>query len=380
MHPPLAVDHGVVALAHATAAAGVIGGLGVFAYEGVELLVALHLRARRDLPAAIRIHRRLSDDLAGQANGVAELLPVLLPGHVVEQDAGSGLGVARGEANAPAALGAHRAHVSLEAMGLHCALAVVADGDGQEVVLQVGPGLRVVGADEGARLELVAGADAAAEQQPLGADLRLVEPLQRRVESDRLLALVLDVHLQMVLQVLADPGQLVHHGDVELAQVRRIADARAQQDLRRGDGPGAQQHFAAGANLLCLAAAQVAHAHGALALELDHVRGGVGLDGEVVAPLGLVEIATRGGGAAPLGGDETVHGAEALLLVAVDVLGLGIARLHAGIDEGTVELVVALLGRGHVHRAIAAMIGIGAGIAALGLPEVGQAVGVAPVR
>jgi hypothetical protein len=71
-----------------------------------------------------------------------------------------------------------------------------------------------------------------AEQQPLGADRRLVPPVQRRVQRHRLLAGVLQVHLQVVLEVLADPGQLVHQRDVEVAQQRGRADPGALEDLR----------------------------------------------------------------------------------------------------------------------------------------------------
>ncbi|MNV82020.1 hypothetical protein D3C71_1757310 [compost metagenome] len=114
-------------------------------------------------------------------------------------------------------------------MGLEAVLpdrvaAVVIDRHRQEVVLDIRPLELGAGADEAAGLELVAGAGALAEQQPLGADRRLVPPLQRRIERHRLLAGVLQVQLQVVLEVLADPGQVVHQRDVEVAQQRRWAD------------------------------------------------------------------------------------------------------------------------------------------------------------
>ena len=50
-----------------------VGALGVLADEGVELVVALDMRARRDLAAAIGVEGRLAEDLAGQPDAVAEL-------------------------------------------------------------------------------------------------------------------------------------------------------------------------------------------------------------------------------------------------------------------------------------------------------------------
>ena len=45
----------------------------MLADEVVELVVALDLRARRDLPAAIGVERLLAEDLAGQPDAVAEV-------------------------------------------------------------------------------------------------------------------------------------------------------------------------------------------------------------------------------------------------------------------------------------------------------------------
>ncbi|KAG1179661.1 hypothetical protein G6F35_016215 [Rhizopus arrhizus] len=171
--------------------------------------------------------------------------------HVVEQDAGMFARVLRAHVDAAAAGRAHRADVHLEAVCLDRVGAVVVDRHRQEVVLQVRPVELGVAADEAAGLELVAGADAGAQEQPLGADRRLVVQLQCRRQRHRLLALVLQVHLKVVLQVGADARQVVHQVDVEAAQQVGRADARTLQDLRRGDGAAAQQH-AGHRQLLCV--------------------------------------------------------------------------------------------------------------------------------
>lgn len=54
------------------------GGFGVITHELIELLIRLTFRAGADFAATILIQRRLMHDLPGDANCVAELLPVLL--------------------------------------------------------------------------------------------------------------------------------------------------------------------------------------------------------------------------------------------------------------------------------------------------------------
>ena len=270
--------------------------------------------------------------------------------------------------------------MGLEAVAVMGVAAVVADRHRQEVELDVRPFELVAAADEAAGLELVAGTDAAAEEQPLGANRRLVPPLERRVQRYRLQALELQVHLQMVLQVLADAGQLLHQRDAELLQQRTRANPRALQDLRRGDGAAAQQHFTACArNVGLLAATQVTYADGTLALEQHAVGDGMGVDGQVRPLLGLVQITTRRAGTPALGRHGAIHRAEAFLLVAVEVIGTREARLHARFDHGVEQLVVVCLGCGHADRAVAAMVVVGANVARLGLAEVRQAVQVGPV-
>jgi hypothetical protein len=73
----------------------------------------------------------------------------------------------------------------------------------------------------------------------------------------------------VVLQVLAHTGQVVQHGNAVLLQVRLRADAREHEQLGRAVGPGAQDHFLAGTDLLHLAVAAQFHADGRLAFEND---------------------------------------------------------------------------------------------------------------
>jgi hypothetical protein len=89
VHAALAVDHRhrVIGMAHLVRARRVVGGLGMLAHERIDLRIGLQRAARRDLAAAVRGQRRLREDLAGDADRRAELAPVLVVRHVVEQDA-----------------------------------------------------------------------------------------------------------------------------------------------------------------------------------------------------------------------------------------------------------------------------------------------------
>src|SRR6185295_18797148 len=65
------------------------------------------------------------------------------------------------------------------------------------------------------------------------------------VGRDRPCAFVDDARLQVVLQVFADAGELVHDGNVEAAQKRLRPHAGELQQLRRLHRTGAEQDFAA---------------------------------------------------------------------------------------------------------------------------------------
>src|SRR5690606_4656073 len=78
MHAALAVDHRHVVFAHLARAGWVEGGFRMFANEGVQFRIALAVDPRADFAATVRVECRLRHDLAGDADGVAELLPVLL--------------------------------------------------------------------------------------------------------------------------------------------------------------------------------------------------------------------------------------------------------------------------------------------------------------
>ena len=211
MHAKLRVRHSRMVLAHAAGTARVVGALPLLPDEVQDLLVGLHLLARGQLVASQGLHGRAIEDAPGTTDGLHPLAPVLLGGEVVKQDGRVLLRVGGLDPHVPSRVGEGGAHMHLVAVAVVGRLAVVADGDGQEVELHVGLLHLIIGPDEAARLELVAGADAGAAEEPLGADPGLAPPGRGRVEAHRLLAGVLDIHLQVILQAFAHSGHVVGH-------------------------------------------------------------------------------------------------------------------------------------------------------------------------
>ncbi len=110
--------------------------------------------------------------------------------------------------------------MDLVSVALRAGRPVVPDGQRQEMEHQVRVGDVVVAADEPAALEVVGRPRTRPQEQPLRPDERPSPSLRgRRLHRDRLQAAVLDVHLEVILQVLADSGQIGHDGDVERLQV-----------------------------------------------------------------------------------------------------------------------------------------------------------------
>ena len=160
--------------------------------------------------------------LPGRADHLDPLAPVVLGRQVVEPQRRVLVGVARLQRHRAAHVGVHRPDVHLVAVLGGRPGAVVPDGDRQEVEHQVRVVDVVVAADEPAGLEVVGRPDAAAQEQPLGADARLVAVLEPGADRDRLLGGVLDVDLEVVLEVAADPGQVGDDRDAEPLEVGRV--------------------------------------------------------------------------------------------------------------------------------------------------------------
>ena len=108
-----------------------------------------------------------------------------------------------------------------------------------------------------------------------------------------------DEQIEMILQVGADAGQVVHRRDADRFQMIGRADARLQQQLRRADGAGRDDHLALGAQDRRLAAGlstiSTPTARPLLDDDAGHQR--TGPDGQVLAGADRLQIGDRGGGA-----------------------------------------------------------------------------------
>src|SRR5215207_4666001 len=131
-----------------------------------------------------------------------------------------------------AALGPHRPDMGLEAMlGRHRAT-VVADCHRKEMELDVRVGNSRARADEAAALEVVGRPETVAAHQPAHADQRFGDGAEGGIERDGLSRGDLEVELEMILQVLADPRKVVHGLDAEGPQLISRADPGELQELR----------------------------------------------------------------------------------------------------------------------------------------------------
>ena len=181
----------------------------------------------------------------------------------------------------------------------------------------------------------------------------------------------------MILQVAAHAGQIVHHLDAVFLKVVRRTDAGQHQQLRRVERTGGQDHFLARPHPAGLAALAVFHAHGGLAVH-DHPGGeGVGLNVQVGAVHGRLEVG-HGGGTAHAVAHRHVHAPEAFLAVAVVVFGVAVAGLLAGLDKGAVERVLHVVAVAGGETTLVAAVGIATVDAVLAPFEVRQHVLVAP--
>ena len=329
--------HRVAASTHPAGAAGVIGAFGMLADEAVEFLIALHLAARRYLPAAICVERGLAKNLARQADAPPEIRPVVRVRHVVEADFRFGPWVGRTQGNSASRLRSHRPDMRLEAVRFRRRPSVVAHRGGNEMVLDV----RVVdagrGTHEGGCLEMVRCAEAGLEEQPLGADQRFRKWIEDRVERDRLDRFLLDIELHVILQVLSDARPVRDDRDAVFLELFRRTDARQHQELWRIDRRSGDDDFAFRFNDLNLFASFDFDTGRALILD-DHAPREAIDQTHVFAPEGRAQIGV-GGRPAAAAENGLFHGAEAFLLGAVVVVGQFEPGLVAGFDEGCIKRV-----------------------------------------
>ena len=87
MNPRIGPYHRLIIHTHLAGAGRVIGAFHRLADKGVYFFVTLHINAGLDFGASIGVHRRLADNLTGQAHTITEAFAVILVLQVVELDA-----------------------------------------------------------------------------------------------------------------------------------------------------------------------------------------------------------------------------------------------------------------------------------------------------
>src|SRR5579863_1741275 len=145
---------------------------------------------------------------------------------------------------------------------------------------EIGIGDLVVAADKPAGFEMVRGPGSGAAEEPARADQRPVPPPEGGSHRDRLPAGVLDIDLEMVLEVLSYTGKTRDDADAESLEERGLAHAGELQQLRRVDGPTAQDHVASPHDPSASAAPAVLDADRPGPLEQDPRHEGSALDRE----------------------------------------------------------------------------------------------------
>ncbi len=148
----------------------------------------------------------------------------------------------------------------------------------------------IVAAQEAAALEVVGRPWPAAQEEPPGADGRPVTPFQRRRDRDRELGPELHVDLQVILQVLADAGQVGDHVDAGRGQVVRGTDPGQLQQLRRVDRAAGQDDLPRPGPAGSPGAAGEFHAAGPFRIEKNFRHERPGADVEVRAVQHRVQV------------------------------------------------------------------------------------------
>ncbi len=287
--------------------------------------------------------------------------------------------VRRLDAHVAAALGTQLAHRDDEARERVQGGACRVGAEDEEVQLHIGRCEVGTGAQERAR---IAGADrehALAGREVAQAGEHPVAPVVHHVvHGDRLCAAILEAHLQMVLQVGADAGDVGRDRDAVLPQQRGRAEAGELHELRRVEGAAGEDHLAIGARHMRRAAAAILDAGRTAAVEQDAGRERVGDDLEVGAPARLAQIAGRGRAAQPVA-RGVLEVAGAFLGGAVEVVVARMARLLHGRDERLAQRM-RLAHVGHGERPADPVQRVGAALLVLGAAEIGEHVVVAPAR
>ena len=194
------------------------GGGNVAGQPG-QVFIGFILRAGFPFLGLVPAQRRLRNDAARDAQAVGRHLAILGGAEVAGGDGGRVLKAARLDLHAAPAGGVEVAHAGREGRKAVQRLTKGIERQRLHVVFDVGPGLVGAAAREGAQLRGRHAHGSAAFEGVFQPDLGLApQRVGHGVERFHALHLEHGADLQVVLQVGAHAGQVVHHVNAMLAQ------------------------------------------------------------------------------------------------------------------------------------------------------------------
>ena len=115
-----------------------VGAFHMLRDETVKLRVALKLCAGLNFFASEWVKSSLAKNLASQTDAMAKVAPILRIGHIVEEDLRIFIRIPRAQRHRPARGRPHGPDMGLEPMAFGSGLPIIAHGDWQEMILNIG--------------------------------------------------------------------------------------------------------------------------------------------------------------------------------------------------------------------------------------------------
>ena len=201
-----------------------VGAVGIGPDKGVEIGIGCRFGAGGHFRSAKRVKRALRGDFAGDADAVAKHLPVGLFLKTVQPHDRRCQWIRARQPDPAAACRLHRTHIKAIAVLVWRRRPAIQE-IGPEMILDVGIGHIFGRPQEGADSAWRGGGRPAPRQEPLKPDSQHAMRLQQPVLRASVGRPVLDMHLKMVMQILADTGKLMPDPDAVAAKLVRRPDA-----------------------------------------------------------------------------------------------------------------------------------------------------------
>ena len=139
-HPVFWINHGqwIIRTAHFAGSARMISAFHMLFNERIQLFFCLNLRPWLNFMFHIGLKSFLRKNLTGQFYCRAKIRPVLFVRHIVEQNFRRLSRIARPQSDRASRWATHGADMSLKPMAFSRSLSIIAHGNGQKVILQIG--------------------------------------------------------------------------------------------------------------------------------------------------------------------------------------------------------------------------------------------------